>query len=256
MTQGLTKLKRLLVLVLLCSPLIACTSMQHIDDTKVIDNSDPLESENRFMYNLNDGLDENILRPIANTYVKVTPEPFRIGITNFFNNVHYLNVILNNSLQGKIDQSVSDIFRFVFNSTLGIGGLFDVATPMGLEANKEDVGQTLAVWGSPQGPYLSIPAMGPNTVRNLPNFATKYFLNPFTYVAFTIALPVQFLKIVNTRANLLNASNFRDSAAIDAYSFTREAYLQSRKNLIYDGNPPAENFDDIFEDIDFDEESL
>ena len=132
-------------------------------------------------------------------------------------------------MQGKIDQSVSDIFRFVFNSTLGIGGLFDVATPMGLEAHKEDVGQTLAVWGSAQGPYLNIPAMGPNTTRNLPDYATKYLLNHLHISPLLLPLPVQLLEIVNTRANLLNASNFRDSAAIDGYSFTREAYLQSRK---------------------------
>ena len=255
MTPGLTKSKRLLVIALLYNFLIACTSMQHIDDTRAIDNSDPWESTNRSVYNFNDGLDKNILKPIASSYTKITPQPFRVGITNFFENLHYLNVILNNSLQGKIDQSVSDLFRFIFNSTLGIGGLIDVATPMGLEAHNEDVGQTLAVWGSAQGPYLNIPAMGPNTTRNLPDYATKYFLNPFSYLAFTITLPFQFLEIVNTRANLLNASDFKDSAAIDPYSFTREAYLQSRKNRIYDGNPPTENFDDIFEDIEFDEES-
>jgi phospholipid-binding lipoprotein MlaA len=227
--------------------LSACSTAPKLDDSKVVDNSDPFESTNRSIYSFNEGLDRHLLRPVASTYVDITPQPFRTGVTNFFNNVRYINVIVNSSLQGKIDQGFSDFFRFVFNSTLGIGGLFDVATPMGLEAHKEDLGQTFAVWGSSQGPYLTLPALGPNTVRDTPDLVSSYFLNPISYLAGVIAWPATFLYIVNTRANFLDASDFRDSAALDPYSFTREAYLQSRRRLIYDGNPPVDDFDDIFD---------
>lgn len=250
MTPGKFKLLKSLLVIVFCHFLIACTSMQHIDESRVIDTSDPWESTNRSVYDFNDALDRNIIKPVSTGYVKITPKPFRIGVTNFFDNLRYLNVILNNTLQGKIDQSMSDIFRFVFNTTLGVGGLFDVATPMGLEAHDEDLGQTLAVWGSPQGPYLELPALGPSTMRKLPDFVSTYFLDPFTYwLSFSVAAPVKVLELINKRANFLTASNFRDSAAIDPYSFTRESYLQSRKDKIYDGNPPAENYDDIFDDL-------
>jgi phospholipid-binding lipoprotein MlaA len=241
------KITRLTIICLASSVLVACSMTPNIDDRRVINNADSFESTNRKIYSFNDSLDNNLMKPVASGYKLITPEPVRIRLTNFFNNANYLNVILNFSLQGKVDQSLSDIFRFIFNSTLGIGGLFDVATPMGLVAHKEDLGQTLAVWGLSQGPYLNIPAFGPNTLRNTPDFISAYFLSPLTYVTSVVALPVMALNLINTRANLLDASDFRDSAAIDPYSFTREAYLQSRRNQIYDGNPPSESFDDIFE---------
>ncbi len=257
MAPVVQKLFKTLLVILIYQFLIACTSMQHIDENRIIDTSDPWESMNRSVYDFNDALDRNILKHVSTGYVNITPDPFRIGVTNFFDNLRYLNVILNNTLQGKIDQSTSDIFRFVFNSTLGIGGLFDVATPMGLEAHDEDVGQTLAVWGSPQGHYVNIPALGPNTVRNLPDYVSTYFLDPFTYwFSFTVAAPVKVLEIVNTRANLLDTSKLVDNAAIDPYSFTREAYLQARKDKIYDGNPPSDDFDDLFDDLEFEDESF
>jgi phospholipid-binding lipoprotein MlaA len=246
---------RWIFLSLLSNFLIACTSMQHINESQVIDDNDPWETTNRSIYKFNDSLDKNILKPVSTTYIKITPEPFRIGATNFFGNLRYFNVILNNSLQGKLDQGASDLLRFIVNSSLGVGGLFDVATSMGLVSHEEDVGQTLAVWGIPQGPYVNIPAMGPNTVRNLPNYVSKYFLDPFAYwVSLNVTAPLKVLEIINSRANLLNASNLVDNAAIDPYSFTREAYLNSRKNMIYDENLPVENYDDIFNDLDFGEE--
>jgi phospholipid-binding lipoprotein MlaA len=248
----ITKYTRLVFASLFYIVLVACSTTPKIDDNKVIDSSDPFESTNRSFYSFNDSLDQHFMRPVASTYVSITPEPLRIGITNFFNNVSYLNVFLNSCLQGKLDQSLSDLFRIIFNSTLGIGGLIDVAMYMGLKAHKEDLGQTFAVWGSSQGPYLNIPAFGPNTVRNVPDYVSNYFLNPINYLATIVSLPVSALNLINTRANLLSASDFVDSAAIDPYSFTREAYLQLRRNLIYDGNPPAESFDDIF-DLEFED---
>jgi len=210
-------------------------------------NNDSLEPVNRVSFNLNETLDKHILKPIAEPYAKYTPEVYRSGITNFFNNLSYLNVVLHSFLQGKFGQGFSGIARFVVNTTLGIGGLNDIATPMGLPIHNEDFGQTMATWGVGQGSYLYVPLGGPNTVRNLPDIATRTLLNPFWYISSAILWPISFIEIINTRANLLDATNLRDEAAIEPYTFTREAYLQQRQNLIYDGNPPLEGYDDIFD---------
>jgi len=222
-----------------------CASTQPKD---TFDNNDQLEPVNRVSFDFNETLDQYILKPIAEPYAKYTPEIYRAGITNFFDNLTYLNVVLNSFLQGKFVQGLSDATRFIVNSTLGIGGLNDIATPMGLEKHDEDLGQTLAVWGVDQVSYLYIPLIGPNTVRNSPDLVTSTFLNPFFYISSAILFPVSALNIINTRANLLEATNIRDEAAIEPYTFTREAYLQQRKYLIYDGNPPLEGYDDIFDD--------
>lgn len=209
---------------------------------------DPLEPANRAFFTFNETLDQYLIRPVAETYVEVAPRPMRTAVTNFFSNLTYLNVILNSFLQGKFYQGVNDTARFVINSTLGVGGLFDVATDAGLPAHQEDFGQTLAVWGAGQGAYLYLPVRGPNSVRDAPDLATSYFLNPMTYVTGAVLFPVTALGVINSRANLLDETRIRDEAAVDSYSFTREAYLQRREYLIYDGNPPTEGYDDIFDD--------
>lgn len=209
---------------------------------------DPIEPLNRVFYDFNEGLDKHLIKPIAEGYVKITPEPIRISVTNFFDNLAYLNVVLNSFLQGKFEQGFSDTARFLVNSTLGIGGVFDVATSAGLERHNEDLGQTLATWGVGRGTYLYLPIQGPDTARNLPNTATKLALNPLTYISGAILFPITALNVINIRANLLDATNIRDEAAVDPYSFTREAYLQQREYLIHDGNPPTEGYDDIFDD--------
>jgi phospholipid-binding lipoprotein MlaA len=208
---------------------------------------DPLEPANRVSYDFTDTLDKYLLKPVAETYVEVTPELARTGVTNFFDNLAYLNVVLNSFLQGKFDQGLSDATRFIFNSTIGLLGVVDVATPMGLPAHQEDFGQTLSVWGFGQGAYLYIPVQGPNSSRDVPDLATSYFLNPLTYATGVILFPLTAVNLINKRANLLEATNIRDEAAVDPYTFTREAYLQQRQYLIYDGNPPVEGYDDIFE---------
>ena len=210
-------------------------------------NNDTLEPVNRASFGLNETLDKYIIKPIAEPYAKYTPEIYRSGITNFFNNLSYLNVVLHSFLQGKFGQGFSGLTRFVVNSTLGIGGVDDIATPMGLPKHNEDFGQTLATWGVGQGSYLVIPLNGPNTVRNTPDMVTSTLLNPFFYISSAILWPVAALNLINTRANLLEATNLRDEAAIEPYTFTREAFLQQRQNLIYDGNPPIEGYDDIFD---------
>ena len=211
-------------------------------------NDDPVEPANRVFFDINETLDKHLIKPAAEAYVEIAPIPFRTGVTNFFNNLTYLNVILNDFLQGKFSQGIDDSFRFIFNSTFGIGGLFDVATDMGLPENDEDFGQTLAVWGVDKGSYLYLPFFGPNTVRDTADFVPSTLLNPLFYASSIILFPVNIFNAVNTRANLLEASNIRDEAAIDPYSFTREAHLQQREFLIYDGNPPVTGYDDIFDD--------
>ena len=234
----------LLTLLLVVALLTGCAGTETLDGEI---NPDPFEDTNRSFYRFNDALDRHVMTPIAENYVKATPEPVRDGITNFFNNLEYLNVILHSFLQGKFGQGVSDLTRFVVNSTIGIGGLFDLATDMGLEEHDEDLGQTLAVWGVNQGPYLYLPFLGPYTARNSPDLASSYFSNPFSYLSTLYLFPVTFLNLINDRANLLEATEFVNEAAIDPYSFTREAYLQQRRYLFYDGEPPSEDYDDIFE---------
>lgn len=208
---------------------------------------DPAEPVNRAFYKINETLDGLLVKPLAELYVMATPEFLRDRVTNFFDNLYYLNVALNSFLQGKLDQGLSDTTRIVFNTTIGLGGIFDVATPMGLPRHEEDFGQTLAVWGFDQGAYLYLPVYGPNTLRDLPDIATSIYTNPLFYVGTAVAGPLGAFSLINERANLLEATRIRDEAAIDPYIFTREAYLQRRRYLIYDGHPPPEGYEDIFE---------
>lgn len=238
------RIVRDLAMILAIALLAGCAS----NPDKSGSSYDPIEPANRAFFSFNEGLDQHLIKPIAEGYVKVTPEPVRTAVTNFFNNLAYLNVILNSFLQGKLDQGFSDMGRFLVNSTLGIGGLYDMATDVGLNRHQEDFGQTLATWGVGRGAYLYLPVKGPNTARNLPDMATSLALNPITYLTGAVLFPITALNVINIRANLLDATAIRDEAAVDPYSFTREAYLQQREYLIYDGNPPTEGYDDIFDD--------
>ena len=241
------KLATQLCLLVLISFMYGCATTGTADNTAAT--PDPFENANRSFYKLDDSLDRAILKPVAEKYADITPRPIRTGVTNFFDNLYYLNVILNTFLQGKMKQGVSDTARFVFNSTMGIGGLMDVATGMGFPKHEEDLGQTLAVWGFNSGAYLYLPLIkGPSTVRDTPDLATSTLLNPLTYVSSIVLWPVTALNVINKRANLLDDTSIRDEAAVDPYSFTREAYLQRREYLIHDGNLPTSGYEDIFND--------
>lgn len=228
--------------ILLAALLCGCVT------TPETDPSDPLENVNRSFYQFNDGLDRHFVKPVAETYKDITPSFFRTGVTNFFDNLAYLNVILNDFLQGKVGQFLQDSGRFVVNSTLGIGGLFDPAADMGLIAHEEDLGQTFGVWGAGEGAYLVLPLLGPDSVRDAPDRVSSMLLNPLFYISSTITIPLSALNIINTRANYLEATRFVDQAALDPYSFTREAYRQRREYLIYDGNPPTSEFDEFIDE--------
>ncbi len=212
------------------------------------DPRDPYEQTNRKFYSFNDALDRNVLEPAAHGWQAITPIGFRQGVSNFYGNFYYLNTILNNILQGKLLNALQDSGRVVLNTTLGIGGFFDVATPFGFPAHQEDFGQTLAVWGVGEGNYLVFPFLGPATQRDVPGFGTALITNPLFWVGgLVIGLPVGMLEVVNTRANLLEATRLRDEAALDPYTFTREAYRQRRNYLIRDGKGFGE--DDLYLDF-------
>lgn len=208
---------------------------------------DPAEPVNRDVYTFNETLDAWVAKPLADAYVVVTPGFARDGVTNFFDNLGEPANALNNTLQGKPGAGARDTGRFLINTTVGIVGLLDVATPMGLESSNEDFGQTLAVWGTPEGMYLMVPAMGPSTTRDVVDYPVAFATNPITYVAAPVAVPLYVLDLVNTRANLESANRFRNQAALDSYTFTRSAYRQYRNGLIWDGDPPEEDF---FDDLD------
>lgn len=202
-------------------------------------NPDPWQSYNRQAHAFNDALDKAVLKPVAEGYVKVVPGFAREGVGNFFDNLDDVGTSLNNLLQGKPGQAASDAGRFVVNSVLGVFGLWDVATPMGLEKHNEDFGQTLGVWGVPPGPYFVIPILGPSTARDAParvvdpKYAYPYFIEPEG-----LSWSLSALNFVQVRAQLLKAGRIVEEAAIDEYAFIRDAWLQRRRNQVYDGKPP------------------
>jgi len=218
---------------------------------------DPIESANRVTDKVNDGIDRATLKPAARGYTAVVPKPVRTAVSNFFDNTTYMNTVLNDFLQGKGAQGMSDLGRFLVNSSLGIGGLVDVATPMGLERHEEDFGQTLAVWGVGSSAYVVVPLLGPNSLRKAPDFLTATATDPLFWAGFVLApmitIPVAVIKYVDKRARLLEASDMRDELALDPYVFTREAWQQQREFLIHDGHPPVKqnNADDGWEADDF-----
>lgn len=198
---------------------------------------DPYEDINRKIYNFNDKVDDYVAAPVANTYKKITPQVLQTGVFNFFNNLKNVNVVLNDLMQAKFEQSAQDTGRFLMNSTVGIGGLFDVAKKVGLEQHDEDFEQTLAVWGVPQGTYLVLPILGPVTTRGIPGAVFDTAANPSTYVG----APVQLVNLLNVRANAEGSLKFIDEAALDPYVFTRESFLQWRKHLATDGKDQDNN---------------
>ena len=226
--------KCMLIICLVC--LSACASLPNGPSEK-----DPLESYNRAMFGFNEGLDKYLLKPVAEGYDTVLPGPVKTGVSNFFSNIGDLFVIINDLLQFKLTQALADTGRFFFNTTLGLYGLIDVATPIGLHKHHEDFGQTLATWGVGSGPYFVLPFFGANTLRSSGGLFVESIYDPVYNVKdnntryATISLTT-----IDTRYKLLKTSRVVEQAAVDKYSFVRDAYIQHRNNLIYDGNPPEE----------------
>jgi phospholipid-binding lipoprotein MlaA len=200
--------------------------------------ADPFEPWNRKVFAINDKLDQTVLAPVARGYQKVVPELVRRGVSNVFNNVSDLWSGINNVLQGKGDAAGQDFGRVIVNTLFGLGGIFDVAEEAGIEHQYEDLGQTLGRWGMEPGPYIVWPLLGPSTVRESIAMPLDRGASPALAFHEGARWAVTGLSIVSTRASLLNASSMLDDIALDRYSFLRDAYLQRRRNLVYDGNPP------------------
>ena len=203
---------------------------------------DPFEPWNRDVFAFNEKLDEAVLKPVATGYSNVVPRPVRRGVDNFFGNVADAWSAINNLLQGKFADAAHDMIRVGTNSLFGLGGVMDVATEFGLEHKYEDFGQTLGYWGVGAGAYIVWPLLGPSTIREsfalpLDRAATPALLINDGAAQFSITA----LQIVNTRSNLLGASRVIDDIALDKYTFIRDAYLQRRRSLVFDGDsPPAD----------------
>jgi len=206
---------------------------------------DPLEPYNRSMYQFNEGVDKGFLKPVAKSYNYLFPEPVRRMVSNFFSNLGDIRTTFNDLLQLKFNQAGSDASRVVFNSTFGILGLFDVTDH--LEKHYEDFGQTLGYWGVKSGPYFVLPLLGPRNIRDTVGFIVDIFtnLNPIGWLNNVPTRNILYGSLwVEQRAGMLKNENILEEAAIDRYAFIRDGYMQQRQNLVYDGNPPREKFDD------------
>jgi len=225
--------------------LLAAVALGGCAHTPPDDPSDPMEGWNRGVYKFNTVADKYVLRPVAKGYDKVTPAPVQTGIGNFFANLFYPTVIVNDLLQLKLRQFGADTLRFVVNTTAGIGGLFDPATHVGLPAHDEDFGQTLGYWGVGPGWYLMLPLLGPSDNRDLVGAVGDWHTNPLTHVDDEDeewAWGAGVLQAVHQRANLLGFDSVLEQQ-LDPYVFVRSLYLQNRLYKVYDGNPPKEDFD-------------
>lgn len=228
---------------LICSVIFASNVAAQSDD--------PYENFNRSMYDFNSSVDDYVAAPLSNGYKFIAPQFVQTGVFNFFNNLKGINVVLNDVLQAKFSQSAEDLGRFTLNLITGLGGFIDVAKHLGLEQNDEDFDQTLAVWGVPEGSYLVLPLVGPSTTRGAPASALDAAANPASYASFGAyyaSAPVQFIAALNARANAEGALKFINEAALDKYVFTRESFLQWRKNLENDGKVSAALDDDLIGD--------
>ena len=209
------------------------------------DPSDPWEGLNRKTYAFNQKLDEAVLKPAAHGYVKVTTPFIRARVSNFFGNLADIGTSLNDVLQGKLPYAINDAGRIIVNTTFGVAGFWDVASDLGVDKRDEDFGQTLGWWGVPSGPYFVIPFLGPSTARDAP----ARIVDPEWFYSRaidnnTLAWSLWGLDVVQTRAQLLKATNVLEQAALDPYLFTRDAWLQRRRNQVYDGKPPLEDDDE------------
>ncbi len=199
------------------------------------DPADPYQNFNRASYAFNEHIDNYVLEPVANVYSKIMPWPAKDGVTNFFNNINEIPTIFNDLLQGNFYQATSDTWRLAVNSTLGIGGLFDVASHMSLQKNNEDFGLTLAKWGYTNSNYLVLPFLGPSTVRDTLGLPVNYVISIYPYIETNTGFALYATDVVNRRSNLLPYDSVLKQA-FDPYVFVRDAYLQRRNKQITQNN--------------------
>ncbi len=209
---------------------------------------DPYESMNRSIFSFNESVDDNVIKPVAEGYRFVTPDPVEIMIGNFYSNLDDVKVIFNDLLQLKFRNAGADSARFLINTILGMGGLVDFGTDYGFPKRHEDFGQTLGHWGVSTGPYIVLPFIGGSNMRDGPAMLVDVAANPATYMGFVtvgIAPAMGAVAAVDTRAGLLDTEEIVDEAALDKYEFLRDAYLQRRRSLVHDGNPPRSMDDEL-----------
>ena len=210
-------------------------------------NVDPFESTNRIVFEISDDLDTMIIRPVAEIYRDVTPRFIKNSVTNFFYNLSEVDTIINQLLQGKIVLAGQDSLRFLINSTIGIVGFVDVATRVGFERHDEAFGQTLGYWGVPAGPYVFLPLIGPSTIRDSFSKPTSWFLSGNLSVSDEEAkIIINLLDAVETRERLLVAEKL---IVGDKYEFVKSVYLQTRNDLVFDGEVEDEFLTDLELDL-------
>ena len=203
------------------------------------DPRDPLEPLNRGIYEFNDAIDRGVVKPVAQAYIAVVPQTGRTGVSNFFGNIYDVWNVINNALQGKVSTAFSDLGRIALNTTVGLLGVVDVASRVGLDKSDEDLGQTLGWWGIGHGPYLVLPFLGPSSVRDGVGTLTQIYFDPiFQIDDATTQWSLAGLRLISLRADLLGAGAVLDTAASDRYAFLRDAYFQRRRSQLWDGNPP------------------
>jgi phospholipid-binding lipoprotein MlaA len=206
---------------------------------------DPLEPLNRAIFGFNETFDEALMKPVAQGYRAALPEMVRNGVSNFYSNIEDVWIAANNLLQGKPESALQDVMRVAINTVIGLGGLIDVASDAGLEKHNEDFGQTLGRWGIGSGPYLVLPFLGASNLRDgIGLLGVDYAVDPVWNVDHMPTRNTLYsVRAVNSRANSLDAVRVLEEAALDKYRFVRESYLQRRRSLIYDGDPPRERED-------------
>jgi phospholipid-binding lipoprotein MlaA len=194
--------------------------------------SDPLEPFNRVVFRANDKLDQYVAIPLAKGYRNITPSPVRTAVNNFFGNIGDVGNTINNVLQGKGEDAMNSLMRLALNTTFGIAGLLDIATPAGLRKHPQDFGLTLGRWHVPSGPYLVLPLFGPSSFRDGTGLAVDFQLDPVTYAESDVRTPLYAVNFVSIRANLLETTQLLEEVALDKYTFVRDGYLQRRQYLI------------------------
>ena len=207
--------------------------------------NDPFEEINRTTFKINNSLDNSIAKPVAKAYKYITPDALEKGISNVIFNIEDISICLNSILQGKVKNGLSDVGRIIINSSLGIGGIFDIASSLGLTKHDEDFGQTLAVWGVPHGPYVVLPILGPSTLRDAASLIPDAFLSPSIILDHERTIySLKFLDLIDTRARYLG---FESIVVGDQYLFFKDAYYQNRQYEENDGL--VEDTFDIFDDL-------
>jgi phospholipid-binding lipoprotein MlaA len=222
--------------VLVLAALQACASVPHTDAR------DPLESFNRTMFGFNEAVDKAVIKPVATGYRAVTPDWLRKGVGNFFNNLQDAWSAVNNGLQGRGQEFSDSVGRVMVNSTIGLLGVLDVASDLNIERHTSGFGLTLGRWGVPAGPYVVLPLFGPSTLREVAALPVDISGMPMYHIGDQDTrtwLPI--IDVVDIRARYLNAGDVLEGAALDSYSFRRDAYLQRQRNILYDGNPPEDD---------------